>query len=174
MEIEPVYICGDFAVRHDGEISQGERGASFFEDNFTITRAEDEIGLNSIEKNGYPFFAGSMTFTRKVNLDDVNYKVSFSKKGINVIKLKVNGKDVSTTLWAPYEIDISEYLTVGENEIEITIRNNLRNLMGPHHLREGESYFVSPSSFYTRGCVWNSFHDQYFDKRYSLVEVSLI
>ena len=174
MEIEPIYLCGDFAVRHNGNVTKGELGASFFDDDFTLVKASREIELSSIEKNGYPFFAGQMTVARKVVLDSTDYKVVFNKKGINVIKLKVNGKHVRTVLWAPYEIDLSDYLTVGENEIEITVMNNLRNLMGPHHLRQGETYFVSPASFYKRGCVWNSFHDQYFDERYSLVETGLI
>ncbi|UKI35919.1 MAG: hypothetical protein L6V93_17995 [Clostridiales bacterium] len=36
----------------------------------------------------------------------------------------------------------------GANELEITITNNLRNLLGPHHLKAGESYSVGPASFF--------------------------
>ena len=73
------------------------------------------------------------------------------------------------------EADITDALKVGENEIEITIANNLRNLLGPHHLGAGESYHVSPSSFYKRGCIWNSMRDYpYFKAGYSLVKTGLI
>jgi hypothetical protein len=175
MEIESIYLVGDFAVEHSGEVVEGDRGAAFFEDSFKIVCAKDNITLSNIERQGYPFFSGSMTFKKSFVLDSTDYSITFDKKGINVIKLSVNGKEVRTILWAPYNTDISEYLKVGENEIEITIANNLRNLLGPHHLGEGESYHVSPSSFYKRGCIWNSMRDYpYFKAGYSLVKTGLI
>ena len=45
--------------------------------------------------------------------------------------------------------DISKYLVIGENEIELTIVNNLRNLMGPLHLKI-ETYAAGPYSFIRR------------------------
>ena len=175
MEIEAIYLVGDFAVEHSGEIVEGERGAAFFEDNFKIACAKENIALSNIERQGYPFFSGSMTLKKSFVLDSTDYKIAFGKQGINAIKLRVNGQDVRTILWAPYETDISKYLKVGENEIEITLINNLRNLLGPHHLGEGESYHVSPSSFYKRACLWNSMRDYpYFKEEYSLVKTGLI
>ena len=175
MEIESIYLVGDFAVECGGDIVEGDRGAAFFADAFSIVSAKDAINLSNIERQGYPFFSGSMTLKKKFVLDSTDYKISFNKQGINAIKLRVNGQDVRTILWAPYETDISEFLKVGENEIEITLINNLRNLLGPHHLGEGESYHVSPSSFYKRGCIWNSLHDYpYFKEGYSLVKTGLI
>ena len=175
MEIESIYIVGDFAVENSGEVVEATRGAAFFEDNFRITRAKESLTLTNIERQGYPFFSGSLTVKKSFVLDSTDYNLAFAKQGINAIKLKVNGKDVRTILWAPYETDISEYLKVGENEIEITLINNLRNLLGPHHLGEGESYHVSPSSFYKCPCVWNSFGgNPSFKDEYSLVKTGLI
>ncbi len=175
MEIESVYIVGNFAVENSGEVVEASRGAAFFEDNFKIARAKENITLSNIERQGYPFFSGSITVKKSFVLDSTDYKLAFGKEGINAIKIRVNGQDVRTILWAPYETDISEYLKVGENEIEITLINNLRNLLGPHHLGEGESYHVSPSSFYKRPCVWNSFGgNKSFRDGYSLVRTGLI
>ena len=175
MEIESVYLVGDFEVKHTGEIREADRGAAFFEDNFAIDAAKDEITLSNIERQGYPFFSGSMTLKKTFSLDSTDYAITFNKQGINAIKLKVNGRDVRTILWAPYATDISEYLKAGENEIEITLINNLRNLLGPHHLNDGESYHVSPGSFYKRGCIWNSRRDyKAFRESYCLVKTGLI
>lgn len=175
MEIESVYLVGDFAVRCNGDIVEADKGAAFFADDFTIVAPHDRITLSCIERQGYPFFSGSITLKKSFELDSTDYKLAFNKQGINAVKIKVNGNDVRTVLWAPYETDISEYLSVGENEIEITLINNLRNLLGPHHLGEGESYFVSPSSFYRRACVWNSFgENKAFREEYSLVKTGLI
>ena len=62
--------------------------------------------------------------------------------------IKVNGKDAGFKIWAPYELDISEYLTEGDNEIELTLVGNLRNMQGPFHLKEGECYAVNPWQFH--------------------------
>ena len=58
-------------------------------------------------------------------------------------------------------MDITPFVHAGENEMELSIVNNLRNLLGPHHLEEGESYSVGPGSFYKSdspfawGIDWN-------------------
>ncbi len=174
MEIEPIYIVGDFAVKCDGEFVDVGRDAFYTEGAFSLVKAENSISLSSLEQNGYPFFSGKLKFGRKYTLDDTNYKVVFNKKGVNVIKLRVNGRHVRTLLWAPYEIDISGYLTVGENEIEIEIMNNLRNLLGPHHLGEGESLSVWPGAFYKDPCIWNVFLDLPFKEGYCLVSTGII
>jgi hypothetical protein len=120
MEIESIYLVGDFAVECGGDIVEGDRGAAFFADAFSIVSAKDTVTLSNIERQGYPFFSGSMTLKKKFVLDSTDYKIEFNKQGINAIKLRVNGQDVRTILWAPYATDISEFLKVGENEVEIT------------------------------------------------------
>ncbi len=174
MEIEAIYLVGDFAVRCDGEFSATDKDACFADGGFTVVKAEDKAALSSLEQNGYPFFSGKIVFSRKFTLDDTDYKISFNKKGVNVIKLTVNGRLVRTILWAPYTLDISEYLTIGENEIEIEILNNLRNLLGPHHLAAGESYQVGPTHFFRKKCVWNATWMQPFTDKYCFVSTGII
>jgi len=174
MEIESIYLVGDFAVKCEGEFVDVGRNAYYTEGAFSLTKASETAALASLEQNGYPFFSGKMIFSRKYNLDNTNYKVVFNKKGVNVIKLTVNGKHVRTLLWAPYEVDISEYLTIGENEIEIEILNNLRNLLGPHHMAQGESYWVGPGHFYKAPCLWTGFTSQEFKEGYCLVSTGII
>ena len=79
----------------------------------------------------------------------------FAKKGVNCIGIKVNGIDLGTILWGKMELDLSSVLKKGDNTIELTLTNNLRNMLGPHHLPAGESYWVTPVDFYKRRNVWN-------------------
>ncbi len=174
IELESMYLVGDFGVRCDGSFEPIPNDAYFFDGKFTVVEAADEVELSSLEQQGYTFFSGSMTFERKFILDRTDYKVVFNKKGINVIKLTVNGKHVRTVLWAPYEIDLSEYLVVGENTVEITVLNNLRNLLGPHHHANGEILSVSPPSFYHEPCMWNHFNGTPYDERYSFVSTGIV
>ena len=119
-----------------------------------------------------------MTFKKVFDLKHTDYKLSFNKKGINVIEVKVNGKHVKDILWAPYFVDISDYLTVGKNTVEITIYNNIRNLFGPHHSAQGELWSVGAQAFYREDCVWTAFneggHAKESTDKYSFVNTGII
>ena len=101
---------------------------------------------------------------------------------MNAVRLKVNGKDVATKLYAPYRVELADYLNEGENEIEITVVNNLRNMMGPHHLAKEEERWVHPGLFYKESNIFAhpvgagaDCHDRlaFFDDRYMLVYYGL-
>ena len=77
-------------------------------------------------------------------------------------------------MWTPFEVDISDYVVAGENEIELTLVNNLRNLMGPHHHAAGELLAVAPPHFFDEGCIWNNYCGGYYTPKYSFVETGLI
>jgi hypothetical protein len=64
-----------------------------------------------------------------------------------VIKATLNGVELPPIAWSPWEVEITEALREGENELELVLTNSLRNLLGPHHHREGELIEVGPSSF---------------------------
>lgn len=110
--------------------------------------------LRNLEKQGFPFFAGTLTVEKNFNLSDKNKKIVFRKKGINAICVEINEHAAGKILWTPTELDISKFLVEGKNKIRLTIINNLRNMLGPHHLKDGESYLVDPGAFYKEACVW--------------------
>jgi hypothetical protein len=76
-------------------------------------------------------------------------------------------------VWGKPELDISELLVIGRNEIEITIINNLRNLLGPHHLQEGESYSTSPRSFYKEPNTWKKNSEGEWNGDYCFVKTGI-
>ena len=157
MEIEAIYLKGDFAVKTDDAFEPLDRRAIRTNGNFYLTSAPKTLKKGEIASQGYPFFAGSMIFGQKINLtanECKNRSVKFRYLPSTVTKVTVNGKTADTIMWQPYELDVSEYLVEGENEIEITVTGNLRNLLGPHHLTEGENYWVSPKCFFHESPIW--------------------
>ena len=174
MEIEAIYLVGDFKVKTDGVFEPIANNAYFYDGGFTVVKPEDETVLKNLEQNGYPFFSGELTVSKSFILDDTDYKLSFKKNGFNALRIKVNGIELPTVMWAPYDIDLSEYLKLGENHIELTVVNNLRNLLGPHHHGDGELLSVSPSSFYKKPCVWNGYNPAPFVEKYCFVNTGLI
>jgi hypothetical protein len=85
-------------------------------------------------------------------------------------------------MFPPYTVDISSYLSEGENTLELRIINNLRNMQGPLHLNAPDTAGIAPSSFFREANVFHSLpgkgeecHDtlpQYNDK-YGLVYFGL-
>ena len=154
MEIEPIYIVGDFALEFDGEPVNVSDKSYRIAKQPVIVSAPKTVDAAALDFSGFAEFAGEITLSRKFVLDSTNYHVMLRGRGTNAIRLKVNGKDVATKLYAPYRVELAEYLTEGENELEITIVNNLRNMMGPHHLVKEEERWVHPGLFYKESNIF--------------------
>lgn len=176
MELEAIYLKGDFAVKTDCDFESLDRRALRTQGNFYITAAPKRLKSGEIASQGYPFFAGSMTFKQTVNLsadECKNRSIKFDRLPSSVTKVKVNGKDAGKIMWQPYEVDISDYLISGENEIEITVTGNLRNLLGPFHLSDGENYWVSPPCFFHESPIWSNGLNKKWTDSYCFVEFGL-
>ena len=176
MEIEAIYLKGDFAVKTDKSFELLDRRALRTDGGFYITAAPKTLNCGEIASQGYPFFAGSMTFKQKLTLTDKeckNRSIKFDRLPSTVTKIKVNGKDAGKIMWQPYEVDISDYLIDGENEIEITVTGNLRNLLGPFHLSDGENYWVSPPCFFHESSIWSNGLNKNWVDSYCFVEFGL-
>ncbi len=167
MEIEAVYLVGDFSVAANGSFEELDKDACRYHGDFMITAPKKQIALNHIEQQGFPFFAGEITVSKSIELSHTDYVLKCRRKGVNVLKATVNGNELPPILWGEC-LDISSCLMPGTNRIELTLINNLRNMLGPHHLQIGESYNVVPRLFFKEDCVWGGwgrdntmFHDDY-------------
>ena len=47
----------------------------------------------------------------------------------------------------PGELDITDALQPGNNTVLLRLAGNNRNLLGPHHHRNGENFLVGPATF---------------------------
>lgn len=173
IEVEPCYLIGNFGVRLDGQQKKLERDAFRFSGSYTLCAMPTEITLTEIEKQGFPFFAGCLTVSRKIMLDHGNYQLALRRKGINVVQAMFNGAEAGTILYRSDRIDGSDLLHAGENLVQLKLYNNLRNMMGPHHLEEGESYAVGPSSFFKEDCVWGARRSSFWHEDYCFVETTV-
>ena len=176
IELEQIYLVGDFALETPGEFKELERNACRYMGEFVIAEPMEKIRLKNIERQGFPFFAGEITLAKKFETSMTNMQLDFTKCGVNVVKVRMNGKEIATHMWEPYCTDVSEWISTKEvNEIELTLVNNLRNMQGPFHLQSGESYLVSPVDFYKEKCVWYNGKDiGRWDDNYCFANVSIL
>ena len=176
MEIEAVYVVGDFAVNSKAPFETIEKNALRTNGGFYITSASEKVMDGNMAEQGYPFFAGSMTFKKIFNLsadEAKNREIKFSRLCSTVTEVKVNGKSAGKVMWQPYTVDLSDLLVAGDNEIEITVTGNLRNLLGPFHLAEGESYWVAPPQFIHNSPIWVGGENKDWVDSYCFVEFGI-
>ena len=142
VELEAIYLTGDFAVR--GVPSRGAQMPRCVRlgSKFAIAR-ECGSTTGDLVSEGYPFYAGHVTLSEVARLraPRPGERVMLSLPTIDgaaLAHVEVNGERAGTIAWAPYDLEITELVREGENEIAVTLVSTLRNLLGPHHRPEGE------------------------------------
>ncbi len=146
VEIENIYLIGDFALRCNGEFKDSVRSSVLYDGAFTLVKQPSVVPSRDIVRGGFPFYSGEIK-------TEFTYKYAPGKA--TVLKLdgrfatadiKVGGVYAGTMMFSR-TLDLASYLTEGENTIEVTLCNAMRNTMGPHHRHDPEPYGVGPGTF---------------------------
>lgn len=139
--IESCYLQGNFSVASKTGFTQDETNAKLlYANDFYITKPQKRV--SDLIKDGYPFFAGKITLENKFNVDDTNLTLVLSGNYC-LCDLIINGKKVTKSYFAN-RVDISQYISKGENTALITLYSGNRNLLGPFHTPHD---FVCPNTF---------------------------
>ena len=143
--IESTYLKGEFVVNEDKTLSAKT----------TLPKVTSKLF-----ENGYPFFKGKLTLSGSYDYDgESNVLLSLIGRYM-IADIKING--VEKTLVLSTEMDITDMLKAGKNDIEITLTSSLRNLFGPHHrAKDPEPVGTGPDSFHMRGTWENGIAPNY-------------
>ena len=128
----------------DEYIFDTEKEIYFNDGNFYIDKKQRMV--TDTVKDGYPFFAGNMTFCVQFESDGRPCRLKLPKN-THLSYMKINGVSVEKSYFedAP---DISNYVKKGCNVAEITVYSGSRNLLGPHHYGpEPEPDFAASQMF---------------------------
>lgn len=151
-ELESVYIIGDFGVYCDNEQEDTINDAFWIYEPFYIDTLPKTLKKDSLTRQGFMFFSGKIDLNFDYLVDNLNCKHIIDTSNIHsvVAGVTVNSKEELLSAFEPYSVEISDYIKLGKNNIKLTLYSGLRNLLGPHHNRDGECLCVSPHSF---GCT---------------------
>ena len=120
---EPAYLVGDFAIEHGKLVSQPRAIAGPY------------------SEAGYPHFAGIGEYTQTVTIPEApqeGQRIVLNPGEIHdACRIVVNGVEVATRLWPPFEVDITDAVKPGKNEITVEVANSLANLYGKEARRSG-------------------------------------
>ena len=166
--IESCYLQGDFGVYSKQGFVPGKKKNILLSDDFYI--GKKKVIITDTVKDGYPFFAGKMTFEKTFEGDGkptmLNLKGDFC-----LCEVLINGKKVEKSYFEN-KVDISDYVVKGENIATVTVWSGNRNLLGPHHYLTDENPTISPNTFELKG-TWKDGVSTMERKNYAFVRFGL-
>jgi len=121
MELENTFIRGNFSV-------EAARSG------FKIAPHRD-VRLGSWSRQGYPFYSERVHYDSTVNIPRTDKRIILqlpSWKGGSAA-VEVDGKRAGSIAWAPYELDLTEFLSPGNHVLRIAVAGTPKNLFGPFH-----------------------------------------
>lgn len=152
-EVEAVYLAGPFGVETPGKFTQLTDDSCRYAGDFILGRMPEKVKGDHLEECGLPFFAGTATISQKVVLTEEEAsrprRILFGNFYGNVLVPVVNNTELSPIVRPEYSLDLpAGLLRAGENEISLKLVTSLRNMLGPHHLEEGDTHAVCPWHFF--------------------------
>jgi hypothetical protein len=143
MEVEDIYVIGDFGVDTDRRIAAEPQTLSF----------------GDWCTQGYFHYCGSMIYHFDITAGSVaetRTVLELGRYSAVTIEVRVNDKTVGHVPWrAANRLDLTEHLLGGENRIEIEVMGSPRNMLGPFHHTSGDPSTTSWASFRKTGDDYN-------------------
>ncbi len=198
MEIEAVYLLGDFGVGTPGRWEELGDGEMRYQGEFVIDKPVRTIARRHLEKQGYPFFCGKMVVEGMLELPGSvqngeawtsaawsDAVLELDWKGVNAVRVEMLGCE--KLLLTDNRLRLKELLgeaacnreAVRDSEgheivpVKLTLINNLYNLLGPHHLKNGFGGGIHPGSFFKEPCIWNGAPERDWDDAYHFAETGI-
>ena len=163
-DIEAVALKGSFGVY--GDFTAGREENILLGENFRVGKQQKSV--TSLIEEGYPFFSGDIVLKQTIVVEDIDCALVLDKR-FQLLEVKVNGAYVGKVMF-DNQIDLSGFVKKGENELELILTVGNRNLLGPFHLEQQESFSVGPHSYERMGTWDEKGNSPYFVKPYAFVK----
>lgn len=167
MEVESIYLAGKFGVSSRGLCTLANRrviwnnalavGAGLLpraerhSGDFVLSAWPEKVEISNLIRQGFPFFAGKLTLQHEVTLTEEQARkicgLDLTFQGANLLEVSINSTCLGVSFQPTDRLYGKGLFRAGNNIIELKLTQSLRNLLGPHHLQEGESGQVSTLSF---------------------------
>ncbi len=123
-ELEPIYVLGDFGL------AGGAKG-------FKLVPST-ELKLGAWNTKGLPLYSGAVSYmkTYYLRMNDLRKNRFFVELGRwlgAVAEVKVNGKSAGVIAFQPFRLDVTDFLTLGNNDVNVMVYGTLKNTLGPFH-----------------------------------------
>jgi hypothetical protein len=177
VELEAIYVIGDFGVSFPKGSRQGPRGTRWMLGRPRMVDESTRLGAGDLVRSGYPFFTGRMVLERELVLrgePSPDAVIELPPFAAITAAVQVNGEEAGVVWKTPRTVPVGSLLTKGRNRISLVLTTSLRNMLGPHHHPDGEVLWVSPQSFAcTRGWFGKAAGHRCVPNDYNVVDFGL-
>ncbi|MBD0378650.1 glycosyl hydrolase [Paenibacillus sedimenti] len=139
MEVEDIYLIGDFGV------DAGRR----------ITAEPETLSFGDWCKQGYIHYCGSIIYHFDVQVDNKAASPIVLELGdysAVTVEVRVNGTTAGHVPWrAANRLNLTAHVHDGANRIDIEVMGSPRNMLGPFHQTAGDTATTSWASFRKEG-----------------------
>jgi hypothetical protein len=141
MELEDCFLAGDFAV---------------LPTSYSLTKEPNALRSGDWCLQGYPFYPGSMRYLANYHhFQDERVFLDLEAKAITTL-IEVNSKTAGKIPWrAASPLELTNFLTEGDNQLVIEVFASPRNMLGPLHRNARQGMKTGHWSFRTEGDAWN-------------------
>lgn len=153
--LESVYFTGEFGFHWDNLEP-------------VVTGLPTELRIGDWTEQGFPCYTGAITYNLPFEADpgaDERVFLEIPKWEGVLLKVAVNGEVLGAVAWPPYEIDVTDALSGGQESLQLTVVSSRRNLLGPLHCTEKYPSWTGPEQFTSQDDCWT---DEYVCLPYGL------
>jgi hypothetical protein len=84
--------------------------------------------LSEFDNEAIQHYSGTTTYSKTFKLEEIRASVFIDFGSVaNILELRCNGKKVGVKWAPPFNFDISEFVKIGENMLEVKVTNTWRN-----------------------------------------------
>lgn len=153
--IEPIFLQGEFCVNESLELAQ-----------FVLPK-----NLNSLQKQGFPFFNGVISLEGDVFVNGEQEKTIRLSGNFATAEVYVN--DLKQGVAALSEQTKISNLRKGKNSIKILLKSTMRNMYGPHHCKGMQEDWGTCPYMFTFFKQWRNGQPNDFVEEYNLAPFGL-
>lgn len=123
-ELEPVYVLGDFSLK------DAPKGFEL--------RPPAPMAVGPWAGQGLPLYGASVRYRKTFDIPaaegaKVRYLVQLGSWRGAVAEVFVGGKAAGAIAFPPFELDVTDTLVSGPNEVSVVVYGTLKNTLGPFH-----------------------------------------
>ncbi|MFH0919465.1 MAG: glycosyl hydrolase [Fibrobacterota bacterium] len=135
--LEIMYLLGNFGTCVSGT-------------EVAISAPVSSLNLGDWVGQGLSFYSGNVSYcaaiSQKPGTGERLFVTVPEYRGV-AVRVIVNGKPAGVMAWEPNEVDITDFLADGENDVCIEVVGHRRNSHGPHHHIEKWPMWTGPGEY---------------------------
>ncbi len=163
MEIEDIYLIGDFGV------SKIDESREFAYDNRKLVALPGKLEYGNWVDQGMAFYTGSVEYKIQVEKNgDQRVCIVLPAVECSAVALKVNG-DEYVLPWGIMAKDITPSLQQGTNVVTVEVFGSRKNTLGPLHVPKED--WTGPHQFSPDHPKWQ---DEYILTKYGMIDPVMI